>query len=150
MPKKNWGKNHCNACGHGWEGLIRGPRGFLSCPKCDSSDWTYEGEVCGARGVSGQCDVCGCHFITDAPQIKGCPQCGSKRWDHATTDKTRRLEDCHPWIMEKTKGGKTYQYWIASWREAGKVHHVHLGSCKKMDHETAIQKAKEAKAQALS
>jgi len=64
-----------------------------------------------------------------------------------------RLEDLHLWQMEKTKstkkGSQSYFYWMASWREGGKVRNVHLGSCKKMDGETALQKAKAMKATAL-
>ena len=61
-----------------------------------------------------------------------------------------RLEDLHLWQMEKAKttkkGSKTYLYWMASWREGGKVRNVHLGSCRKMGHETALQKARKMKA----
>ena len=64
-----------------------------------------------------------------------------------------RLEDINLWQMakEKTtkKGDQTYLYWMASWREGGKVRNVHLGSCKKVDHETALQKARKLKAEAL-
>ena len=64
-----------------------------------------------------------------------------------------RLEDLNLWQMEKEKttkkGSKTYLYWMASWREGGKVRHVHLGSCRKVDHETALQKAKAMKAAVL-
>ena len=47
------------------------------------------------------------------------------------------------------KGDQTYLYWMASWREAGKVRHVHLGSCRKVDREIALQKARKMKAGAL-
>jgi hypothetical protein len=64
-----------------------------------------------------------------------------------------RLEDLHLWQMEKSKKSKTgiqtYHYWIASWREGKKVRHVYLGSCRKVDHETALQKARKLKAEAL-
>lgn len=64
-----------------------------------------------------------------------------------------RLEDLHLWQMEKSKttkkGTQSYLYWMASWREGGKVRHVHLGSCRKVDHETALQKARRTKAEAL-
>ena len=64
-----------------------------------------------------------------------------------------RLEDLHLWQMEKIKttkkGTRSYLYWMASWREGGKVRHVHLGSCKKVDHETALQKARKMKREAL-
>lgn len=66
---------------------------------------------------------------------------------------TARLEDLTLWQMEKTKttkkGSKTYLYWMASWREGEKVRNVHLGSCKKVDYETALQKARKMKAGAL-
>jgi len=65
---------------------------------------------------------------------------------------TARLEDLHLWQMEKTKstkkGSQSYFYWMASWREGSKVRNVHLGSCKKVDHEAALQKAKAMKATA--
>jgi hypothetical protein len=64
-----------------------------------------------------------------------------------------RLEDLHLWAMEKerasSKGAKKYEYWMASWREGSKVRNVHLGSCKKLDHQAALQKAKKAKVEAL-
>jgi len=64
-----------------------------------------------------------------------------------------RLEDLHLWQMEKSKttkkGTQSYLYWMASWREGGKVRHVHLGSCRKVDRETALQKARRMKAEAL-
>ncbi|HPL21804.1 MAG TPA: hypothetical protein PLY74_12565 [Methanothrix soehngenii] len=65
-----------------------------------------------------------------------------------------RLEDLILWQMEKTKstkkGSQSYFYWMASWREGGKVRHTHLGSCKKVDHETALQKARKMKRKALA
>ena len=64
-----------------------------------------------------------------------------------------RLEDLTLWQMakEKTtkKGDQTYLYWMASWREGGKVRNVHLGSCRKVDHERALRKARKMKADAL-
>lgn len=64
-----------------------------------------------------------------------------------------RLEDISLWQMKKTKttkkGSKKYNYWMATWREDGKTRNVHLGSCEKMDKETARQKALELKAKAL-
>ena len=64
-----------------------------------------------------------------------------------------RLEDLTLWQMEKTKstkkGSQSYFYWMASWREGGKVRHVYLGSCRKVDRETALQKARKVKAEAL-
>ena len=64
-----------------------------------------------------------------------------------------RLEDLTLWQMEKAKttkkGSKTYLYWMASWREGGKVRNVHLGSCRKVDHVEALQKARKMKAKAI-
>jgi hypothetical protein len=64
-----------------------------------------------------------------------------------------RLEDLHLWQMEKSKttkkGTQSYLYWMASWREGGKVRNVHLGSCRKVDHETALQKARKMKIEIL-
>jgi hypothetical protein len=64
-----------------------------------------------------------------------------------------RLEDLHLWQMEKVrltkKGPKKYAYWMATWREGGNVRNVHLGSCAKMDAQTALQKAKKMKSEAL-
>jgi len=69
-----------------------------------------------------------------------------------------RLEDLQVWEMKKEKetkkGAKTYSYWMASWRESGRVRHVHLGSCSKMSQEEAMQKAmqktRNMKAEALA
>ena len=64
-----------------------------------------------------------------------------------------RLEDLHLWKMEKVKttkkGSQSYFYWMTSWREGGKVRNVHLGSCRKVDREIALQKARKMKAGAL-
>ena len=65
-----------------------------------------------------------------------------------------RLEDLTVWQMEKTKttkkGSRSYHYWMANWREDGKVRNVHLGSCDKIDEETALRKARKLKAAALA
>jgi hypothetical protein len=64
-----------------------------------------------------------------------------------------RLEDLQVWEMKKTKitktGSRSYGYWMATWREGGKVRNVHLGSCGKLSREQAMQKAKKMKANAL-
>ena len=64
-----------------------------------------------------------------------------------------RLEDLHIWEMKKEKdtkkGVRTYSYWMASWRESGRVRHVYLGSCRKIGQEAAMQKARKMKAEAL-
>jgi hypothetical protein len=93
-----------------------------------------------ARELEGQVDV----LRVEAEALKG----------------AARLEDLHVWIMEKTKttekGSRSYRYWMANWREGGskfhrgKVRNVHLGSCDKMDEETARRKARAIKAEALA
>ena len=64
-----------------------------------------------------------------------------------------RLEDLHIWEMRKEKdtkkGVKTYSYWMASWRESGRVRHAYLGSCRKISREAAMQRARGMKAEAL-
>ena len=64
-----------------------------------------------------------------------------------------RLEDLAVWAMKKVKqsrkGSKTYTYWMASWREGNKTRNVHLGSTRMMDEETARQKARKMKAEAI-
>lgn len=86
-----------------------------------------------ARELTGQAD----ELKAEAEDLKG----------------AARLEDLHLWQMEKVKstkkGSQSYFYWMASWREGGKVRHVHMGSCRKVDHETALQKARKLKAEAL-
>ena len=132
----------CLKCGYKWNATNKTKK----CPGCGSTNWD-EPATCNLSG--GNCDICGCHFITGLLQAKHCPNCGTKRWNHIETDRSRRLEEVHPWVMEKAKGDKIYHYWMASWREGGKVRNVHLGSCRKVDRETALQKARKAKAGAL-
>jgi hypothetical protein len=64
-----------------------------------------------------------------------------------------RLKDLHLWKMEKEfdskKGRKTYEYWMASWRRGSKVHNEYLGTCKKLDRRTALEKARGIKAKDL-
>jgi hypothetical protein len=64
-----------------------------------------------------------------------------------------RLEDLSVWVMRKTKdskkGSRSYGYWMATWREGGKVRNVHLGSCLKLSSEQALSTAKKLKAEAL-
>jgi len=80
-------------------------------------------------------------------------QADELRAESAAMEEAARLEDLNLWQMEKAKttkkGSKTYLYWMASWREGGKVRNVHLGSCRKVDYETALQKAWKLKAKAL-
>jgi hypothetical protein len=65
-----------------------------------------------------------------------------------------RLEDLHLWQMEKVKttkkGSRNYHYWMANWREGGKVRNVHLGRCERMSQSEALQKARKLKAEALA
>jgi hypothetical protein len=65
-----------------------------------------------------------------------------------------RLEDLQVWEMEKVKeskkGSKKYTYWMASWREGDKVRNVHLGSCRKLSKEDAVQQARKLKAESLA
>jgi hypothetical protein len=49
---------------------------------------------------------------------------------------------------ETKKGSKTYVYWMASWSENGKTRNVHLWSSRKMDAESALQKARMMKEEA--
>jgi hypothetical protein len=64
-----------------------------------------------------------------------------------------RLEDLHLWKMEKEfdsrNGRKKYEYWMASRWCGSKVHNEYLGTCKKLDRETALGKAREIKAKDL-
>jgi hypothetical protein len=64
-----------------------------------------------------------------------------------------RLEDLTVRTTEKVKttkkGSRAYTYWMASWREGGNVHNVHLGSTRKLSRQAAMQKARAMKAEAL-
>lgn len=60
-----------------------------------------------------------------------------------------RLEDLHLWVMKKRKGRKKYTYWMATWREDGRVKNVYLGSTRKVTRDQALEKAKKLKARAL-
>jgi hypothetical protein len=64
-----------------------------------------------------------------------------------------RIEDLHVWDMEKVKttkkGSRSYHYWMATWREGSKTRNIHLGSCKNMDAQAALHKARTMKAEAL-
>jgi hypothetical protein len=64
-----------------------------------------------------------------------------------------RLEDLHIWQMEKVKTikeGHPALWLLDGLIERGdRVRNVHLGSCARLDEETALQKAREIKAEAL-
>jgi len=67
-------------------------------------------------------------------------------------DQARR-EDLSIWKQEKVKstkkGGRSYHYWTATWREKSLTRNVHLGSCAKMNAEEALQEARQEKAISL-
>ena len=64
-----------------------------------------------------------------------------------------RLEDLQIWEQRKVKdtkkGVKTYTYFMASWRERGKLRNVYLGSSQRMSREEAQEKARALKREAL-
>jgi hypothetical protein len=64
-----------------------------------------------------------------------------------------RLEDLQVWEQKKVKdtkkGVKAYTYYLASWREGGKLKNVYLGSSQRMSREEAQEKARALKREAL-
>ena len=64
-----------------------------------------------------------------------------------------RLEDLQVWEQKKVKdtkaGPKAYTYYLASWREGGKLRNVYLGSSQRMSREEAQEKARALKREAL-
>jgi hypothetical protein len=64
-----------------------------------------------------------------------------------------RLEDLQVWEQRKVKeakaGPKAYTYYLASWREGGKLRNVYLGSSQRMSREEAHEKARALKRKAL-
>ena len=64
-----------------------------------------------------------------------------------------RLEDLQVWEQKKVKdtkkGAKTYTYFMASWREGGKLRNVYLGSSHKISREQAQGRARALKREAL-
>jgi len=90
-------------------------------------------------------------LLTDAATILAMAE--SAMLDAQNLKDSARLEDLHIWEMKKEKdtkkGVRTYSYWMASWRESGRVRHAYLGSCRKISQEAALQKARGRKAQAL-
>jgi hypothetical protein len=61
-----------------------------------------------------------------------------------------RLEDLSIFKVKKQVGRKKFLfYWFAAWTMNNKAHNAYLGSCIKMDAETALQKARKLKAEAL-
>jgi len=57
-----------------------------------------------------------------------------------------RLEQVAIYEVVKVRGTKEYRYWCASWRHGEKMHTAHLGSCNRMNKETALALAREKKA----
>jgi hypothetical protein len=78
----------------------------------------------------------------------------AKRLSQAQAQKLEaRLEDLQVWEQKKVKeskaGPKAYTYYLASWREGGKLRNVYLGSSKRMSREEAQEKARALKREAL-
>ena len=51
--------------------------------------------------------------------------------------------------FDSRKGRKRYEYWMAPWQRGSKVHNEYLGTCKKIDRRTALEKARRIKAKDL-
>ena len=61
-----------------------------------------------------------------------------------------RLEDLSIFKVKKqVQKNKFLFYWFAAWTMNNKAHNAYLGSCIKMDADTALQKARKLKAEAL-
>ena len=78
----------------------------------------------------------------------------AKRLSQAQAQKLEaRLEDLQVWEQRKVKeskaGPKAYTYYMASWREGGKLKNVYLGSSQRMSREEAQEKARALKRDAL-
>jgi hypothetical protein len=78
----------------------------------------------------------------------------AKRLSQAQAQKLEaRLEDLQVWEQKKVKeskaGPKAYTYYLASWREGGKLRNVYLGSSLRMSREEAQEKARALKREAL-
>jgi len=56
-----------------------------------------------------------------------------------------RIQDTQVWVMRKIKKNRVYEYWMASWRENGKVMNIYLGSRRRLNYENALQKARKIK-----
>ena len=78
----------------------------------------------------------------------------AKRLSQAQAQKLEaRLEDLQVWEQRKVKdtkkGAKTYTYFIASWREGGRIKNVYLGPSHKMSRTQAQELARALKREAL-
>jgi hypothetical protein len=134
----------CQKCEWEW---IQPAKPLKKCPGC--GDKNYLEPESGLDG--GTCDLCGCKFITPLLQAHYCPNCGSKKWDDGKPQPKFRPPNL--WVMAKAKktkkGTQTYKYWMATWREGRATRNVHIGSCAKMDMQTAREKARVMKTKAL-
>ena len=78
----------------------------------------------------------------------------AKRLSQAQAQKLEaRLEDLQVWEQKKVKdtkkGAKTYTYFMASWREGGRIKNVYLGPSHKMSRTQAQEQARALKREAL-
>jgi hypothetical protein len=78
----------------------------------------------------------------------------AKRLSQAQAQKLEaRREDLQVWEQRKVKeakaGPKAYTYYLASWREGGKLRNVYLGSSQRMSREEAQEKVRALKREAL-
>lgn len=129
---------HCLQCGHRWN------RGKDRCPHCGAENWNEPDKPESIGG--GICEICGCDFITDVGKDHFCPNCGSKKWDDGPNIRPPNL-----WIREVVKpSGKSYQYYMATWREGGETKNFHIGSVKRLSPEAARDKALKLKVARLS
>jgi len=61
-----------------------------------------------------------------------------------------RLEDLSVFKVKKqVRKNKFHFYWFAAWAMGNNTRKVYLGSCTRVDAETALKKAQELKAKAL-
>ena len=86
--------------------------------------------------------------------VKNLQSIAAKRLSQALAQKLEaRLEDLQVWeqrkVKQSKKGTKTYTYFMASWREDGKIRNVYLGSSLKMSLEQAQGRARDLKREAL-
>jgi len=90
----------------------------------------------------------------DRVTVQNLQSLAAKRLSQAQAQKLEaRLEDLQVWEQKKVKdtkkGAKAYTYYLASWREGGKLKNVYLGSSQRMSREQAQEKARALKREAL-
>jgi len=90
----------------------------------------------------------------DRVTVQNLQSLAAKRLSQAQAQKLEaRLEDLHVWEQRKVKeskaGPKAYTYYMASWREGGKLRNVYLGSSQRISREEAQERAKALKREAL-